>query len=1080
MKFSSSLSSNSSTHMYGCSHPASVAAYLHQYPHLGPHVIQTEESLFSTIAESFLFFNPDQNIYKLPALDPWFPSRNITLKRLQWLYHASRSHSSDIFLCSKESLSQKTLPLEAFERNIINLKVGASIPTENELQDAGYLFTIRVEEVGFFSLRGGFLDIFSPAHPYPIRIESIGDEVKYLYFFDPETQRNLYSIRSASITLAVELEFSGEMRWKAAQKIKNLPVIVQKTKPEHLIKKLAQGLFFPELALWISLFYESPCSALSFFSLSGNSTTLWRGEPSYSSNKTSEKLSKTKEDFNSYLLNQFYMEDLPCVNTSVFLYSLIQNQSHVWPIQLLDRKLSWPSLKDFKNHFIFISFQSESQKEQMQFHLENLGFKTNILSSKERHWNDWKEEQIQTPHTVHLISVALPFHIQTEESLFLRGDYLLGKPVTASMRPQSYFTKAQSLKFSEIKNGDLIVDRINGVGRYKGLKKLTINQVAREFLELEYRNKDKLYVPVTQLSRLFQFKTQMEEFVLDQLGHSQWKKKIAQAKKSIQEMVLELIKLYSIRANIKRPSFKNSSTIENFEKDFPFEETPDQLKAIQDVFKDMQSDHPMNRLIIGDSGYGKTEVAMRAMFKAVENGFQAALLAPTTVLTLQHFENFKKRFSQYPIRIELINRLIPRSKIKSLLKDIQNQKVDIVIGSHRLLSSDIEFKNLGLFVIDEEQRFGVRHKERLSKIKSNIDHIYMSATPIPRTLNMSLSGMKDISAIQTPPKHRLLAQTHITSFQEEKIKRAILNEVQRGGQVIFVHNRVQSLQKMYDQLQFLLPNIKIGMAHGQMKEQDLESRIVQFFEYKYDVLLCTTIIETGMDFERAHTIIINNAHQLGMSQLYQLKGRVGRRAYIQPYCYFIIPENLISEPSVVERFNYLQTCNHHHSGYHIARYDLERRGGGELFGIRQTGHIKNVGYDLYLEMLDNSLQPSKEELEDPDIQLPWAAYIPDFYIPYEKIRLMYYKYLCDLKDISLLKDLEKEWQDSFGPIPEELKNLVGQVMIQHQCRRLKIKELKALGHHLHIIFYDHSLSRKKIQLPEGFSWMNIYHLLSEK
>ena len=374
MKSNSHLSSQSLTHMYGCNHPSSVAAYLHQYSPSGPHVIQTQELLFSIIKESFLFFNPNQNIYTLPALDPWFPSRSVTLQRLKWLYHASCAHSSDIFLCSKESLSQKTLPLEIFQKNVKNLEIGSSIPTEDELQDCGYISTMRVEEMGFFACRGGFLDIFSPAHPYPIRIESIGDEVEHLYFFDPETQRNLYSIRSVTITLALELEFSGEMRWKAAQKIKSLPDDVQKTIPENLLKKLAQGLFFPELTLWIPLFYESPSSALSFFSQSKNPVVLWVDESQPSKNETPMESSKTEENFNSYLVRQFHMKKLPSISSSVFLHSLIQGTSNVWPIQILNQNLSWTSLKDNKNNFIFINFQSESQKEQIQFHLKRLGF----------------------------------------------------------------------------------------------------------------------------------------------------------------------------------------------------------------------------------------------------------------------------------------------------------------------------------------------------------------------------------------------------------------------------------------------------------------------------------------------------------------------------------------------------------------------------------------------------------------------------------------------------------------------------------------------------------------------------------
>ena len=1064
------MKSNQNHTYYGCSHPASIAAYLHQQPRGGPHIIQTRESLFASVKESFLFFNPDLNIHILPALDPWFPSRSITLERVKWLYHASRAHSSDIFLCSKESLSQKTLPIESFQKNIRTLKVGSLVPTDTELQDRGYISAMRVEEIGFFARRGGFLDIFSPAHPHPIRIESIGDEIEKIYFFNPETQQNIYTIQSADLILASEFEFSGEMRLKVAQKIREL----KKETPDYFFKKISQGLFFHELALCIPLFYESPSSALSFFK---NPAVFWIDHSQTSEEK---KFTDSEENnFSSHMINQFYMEKLPLsLHHSVSLHPLISDSSHEWPVKVLNKKLSWNSLKDFKNNFIFVTFQSETQKEQIKYQLQEMDFQVKVISSKEREWNLWKEEQMEFSKGVHLVPFELPFHFQVENTSFLRGDQLLGKPISASRREQSYFNKARSLKFSEIKEGDLIVDRINGVGRYRGLKQMKINQSSQEFLELEYKNKDKLYIPVTQLSRLFQFKTQLKEFTLDQLSQPFWKRKLAQAQRSIQEMVLELIQLYSLRAKIKRPAFKKPELIEQFEKEFPFEETLDQLKTVKDIFQDMYKDSPMDRLIIGDSGYGKTEVAMRAMFLAVENGYQVAFLAPTTVLTMQHFENLKKRFSSYPIRIGLLNRLVSREKIKHLISDIQNHKVDIVVGSHRLLSSDVQFKKLGLFVVDEEQRFGVRHKEKLKKMNSNMDCIYMSATPIPRTLNMSLSGMKNISVIQTPPKDRILPQTAVISFQEEKIKRAILNEIQRGGQVLFVHNRVQSLEKIYDQLSSLLPQAQIGVAHGQMKESTLESRMIRFFKHEYDILLCTTIIETGMDFERANTIIINNAHQFGMSQLYQMKGRVGRRAHIQPYCYFILPENIISDPSMIERFNHLQTRSSRNSGYQIARYDLERRGGGELFGTKQTGHIKNIGYDLYLEILDSSLHPSEENILDIEIKLPWAASIPSTYMPDEKMRLMYYKHLCDLKDTSELKDLEKEWEDSFGPIPVELKNLLGQVIIQQQCRRIKIKELKVLGKSLHLIFQDGS--REKIQLPEEFSWVHIHHVLSQK
>ena len=623
------------------------------------------------------------------------------------------------------------------------------------------------------------------------------------------------------------------------------------------------------------------------------------------------------------------------------------------------------------------------------------------------------------------------------------------------------------------------MDKIHGVGLYQGLKTLTFNKKAGEYIELEYKNADRLYIPIHHLYRLFRFKSSLGRRAIDELGQPYWSQKMDKAKKSIQTLVLDLLQLYSKRSQVKRTPFKTPSPdLKQFEKNFPFEETKDQSNTIEQVFKDMARPFPMDRLIIGDSGFGKTEVSMRAVFKAVEDGYQAVFLAPTTILSLQHFKNFQSRFASWPMRIELVNRLIAPSKVKSILSDLEQQKIDILIGSHRLLSSDIRFKKLGLIIIDEEHRFGVRQKEKLKKLKLNVDCIYMSATPIPRTLNMSLSGAKDISLIQTPPKNRIAPKVSVISFQKDKIKTAILREIQRGGQVIFIHNRVQDLNKIYNQLRLWLTDASIGMAHGQMNEKELEKNILDFFKQKYELLLCTTIVETGMDFEKANTIIINDAHKLGLSQLYQLRGRVGRRADIQSYCYFILPEHLSPLSSAVERLNFLQTHNYLNSGYQIARFDLELRGGGEFLGAKQSGHLQNIGYDLYLDLLEEKLNPEKSISFEPEINLPWPAYIPSSYIPHDRVRLMYYKHLLDIEDTQKLPSFEEELQDSFGPLPDEVKNLIGQVMILHLCRKLKIKDLKVLGSTLYLIFLEQN-NKMKIPLKTDSSWAEVYDHLSQ-
>ena len=1090
--------------VYGLSQPEFIAAYLEEHEQAGPYVIQTQESFFDSIEEFFLFFNPKRRVYKLPLLDPLFASRTVSLTRLDWLYQASvqKEGSQDVFLCSQKSLMQKTMPESEFKKNTISLERGSKNPSDDDLFRLGYLPSVRVESAGFFSRKGSILDIFSPGCFHPIRIEIFEESVSSIRLFDAQSQLSLYNLSKARLAPALEVIFDSESRFRAIKKLKQL-----KNLPDYFIKKLAEGLFFPEVSLMVPFFYEKFSSPLNFFQSDflfldhefyqeknirfsnqnqPQETNLKKSyqqvshEDSSDSFKNSKSLRGQSHSFEDVLKNNFYFKEIKKPKAISKFYPLIEEgKGRMWEAQLLKHPPSWDLFKEERPPFIFISVNGENVKEQLRFQIEKRGFKCIECEEEELQWSVLKEEQFQNPDKIHIVSNFLPESFKTPESLFLRGDKLIGR-ISSQSRKEKIFPFSKAFQFSEIKEGDLIVDQMNGVGMYKGLKTFQAGNITQEYVELEYKDQNKLYIPVSKVHRLFRFKTSFsknsDKAVLDQLGASRWNEKMAGAKTAIKKKVLDLLKLYSVRSQTKRPAF-NPKSLEliRFEKEFPFEETPDQMKAIQDIFGDMSSEKPMDRLIIGDSGYGKTEVSMRAVFKAVEDGFQAAFLSPTTILSLQHFKSFQERFSGFPVRIELLNRLTPKSKIKQILQDTYDRKVDVLIGSHRLLSSDVRFKNLGLLVVDEEHRFGVMQKEKLKKLNMNIDCIYMSATPIPRTLSMSLNGVKDISVLNTPPKNRKPPRVFISSFQEDKIKQAVQFEVKRGGQVIFVHNRVHSLDEMYKKLKHLLPNVSICKVHGRMSEGELESNILKFFNFQCDMLLCTAIIETGMDFERANTIIINNAHQFGLSQLYQLKGRVGRRALASSFCYFVLPEHLISNPSIIERFNFLQTHSESGSGYQAARYDLERRGGGEFLGEKQSGLIDNIGYDLYLEMLEDHLHPENIYFE-PEIILSWSSYIPSSYIPHSRVRLMYYKYLCDLEDMSQIEKLETEWRDSFGPLPEEVKNLLGEVLIKNRCKNLKITELKVLKNHLYLKFED---SQKKILLPKQFSWVTVYNLLEE-
>lgn len=1080
--------------IYGCEHPASIAVFISLYKNKGPHIIQVPENLFNDLEQSFSFFNPYLKVHKLPSIDPWFPSQETTKMRIKWFYHALRASPRDIFLCSSKSLRQKTIPKEKF--SIHHLTIQSSLPSIQLLNSLGYIASLQTEEEGLFSQRGAILDIFSPAHKHPVRLEALGDRIQSMRYFDPQTHLSSHPIFSMDLIPLHEIPFSAEFRLKVTKKLNSLSSLFH-SDIHFYLEKLSKGLFFSEASLLIPFFYDRPGQALDFFQSQFQFWTF---------NETSQNFKNTsnnkEKSFYEFLNHQLFFNKIKSISSSIHLQSIIHENKNIWPFRILKKIPRHKFFNSFKPHSIFISSPSETQTQQIQFQLQKEGLTACIVSSKDRHWLKWKEEQCYNPKIVHLIPSFIPYHFKSPDSVFIKGDQWLGKTHTPSPTPfSSYFSKINAFRFSEITMNDPVVDKIHGVGLYRGLKTFTFDQKISEYIELEYKNSDKLYIPVFHLHRLFHFKSRLGIQAIDELGQPYWRHKLAKAKQSIQNLVLDLLKIYSTRSKIKRPPFKSpSKEFLQFEKNFPFEETTDQLNAIKDIFKDMSRSYPMDRLIIGDSGFGKTEVAMRAIFKAVEDGYQVAFLAPTTVLSLQHFKNFKNRFSKWPFHIELINRLISTLKIKKILTDLHQQKIDILIGSHRMLSPDVQFKNLGLIVIDEEHRFGVRQKEKLKKLKLNVDCIYMSATPIPRTLNMSLNGVKDISLIHTPPKNRLSPKIFIIPFQEEKIKIAILREINRGGQVLFIHNKIQSLKKIYNQLIHLFPNISIEMAHGQMEEKELEKNILDFFSHRCDLLLCTTIVETGMDFEKANTIIINDAHLLGLSQLYQLRGRVGRRAFMQSYCYFVMPEHIENSLSV-ERLNFLQTHNYLNSGYQIARYDLELRGGGEFLGSKQSGHLQNIGYDLYHEMLEENLNPEKKINFEPEIKLPWPAYIPHSYIPHDKLRLMYYKYLSDIHDITKIQNFEDELRDGFGPLPEEVKNLIGEMIIRYLCYQLKIKELKVIKNRLHLTWIHSSVNQtdhllqtnkfpalnkkstqntsKQITFPEINSWVQVYDYLKQ-
>ncbi|HMQ53712.1 MAG TPA: transcription-repair coupling factor, partial [Anaerolineae bacterium] len=627
------------------------------------------------------------------------------------------------------------------------------------------------------------------------------------------------------------------------------------------------------------------------------------------------------------------------------------------------------------------------------------------------------------------------------------------KPTTVR-RPRARKGVTPETFFADVNAGDLVVHIEHGIGRYVGLVKLNFDGVEREYLSVEYANGDKLYVPIHQADRLARYVGPDEAAPpLNRLGSADWNTVKRRAKKAVEDIAKELLEVYAKREIAPGHAF--SADVEwqrEIEDAFPFVETDDQLRAIADVKADMEKPKPMDRLICGDVGYGKTEVALRAAFKAVMDGRQVAILAPTTVLAQQHYQTFTDRLENYPVQIEILSRFRTKPQQDETLDNLVTGVTDIIIGTHRLLQKDVKFKNLGLLIIDEEQRFGVKQKERLKQLRTEVDVLTLTATPIPRTLHMSLSGVRDLSTIDTPPEERLPVQTIVTSYDEQLMRKAILRELDRGGQIFYVYNRVMGIEQKANRLRNILPEARVEVAHGQMSPRQLERVMVNFIAGEFDVLVCTTIIESGLDMPNVNTLIVDRADRMGLAQLYQLRGRVGRGA-VQAYAYFLTPKHQELNPEAVKRLEAIAEATELGSGFRIAMRDLEIRGAGDLLGAKQHGHMAAVGFDLYTRLLAQAIREisgddprsiTSEEAtayltplaDSVQLNLPIPAYVPEDYLPEEKIRFRLYRRLAGITTLKGIDEMGVELQDRFGELPEPVANLLYQL-------RLKILAMEA-------------------------------------
>ncbi|MFN8945710.1 MAG: transcription-repair coupling factor [Pseudobdellovibrionaceae bacterium] len=1076
-----------------------------------PHLIICDSDVSAErLGKSLRAFDPQRNCHLLKGHDvsPYsglYPSPTHGYERLRFLYAAHSARPTDIFICSAIGLLQKTIPFQILARKTFRYEVGDELPEKFEsfLVSMGYRASPLVEDCGSFALRGGVIDIFPPNSISPIRVELFGDQIESIRYFDLKSQRSSEQNLLKSFTLipAHECLYEEGYHEKLVDMVRvhlSERTILHAEKDE-LLRSVIHKTMFPGIEFLLPYFYPQLDSILDHFS---SPLHLWFLDELALTQVTDSFAEDLEKDFAksealpfalppSILYSKFADLEQPADSRKISMVDLeffsTDEDADTNPDQQIRysskmlREFSSTHLKflpgsdhwldeikrklqAFKssNLSVFICFQNTTLIDRAVLLLEKMDFVGKKVEHDQYLWDDWTSEQKNSPKLFHLIPRPLEesFRLDEENIVFLRDEDFFGKKAKSrSSSVDDFNKKAKRLNFGDLSPNDLVVHAKHGVGQYEGLKLMLIGGVENEFIQVSYKGKDKLYLPVYRIGQLQKYAGSAGTTVLDRLGDQGFEKTKSQVKKHLQDLAADLLKLYAARAEIQRPPFLFfEDAILQFDNQFPYGETDDQLKAIADIKADLSKPRPMDRLVCGDVGFGKTEVAMRAAFFILQNQKQVAILAPTTVLTFQHFENFKKRFAGWPYRIEVINRFVSNVEAKKIIEDTKNGLVKILIGTHRLLSKDIAFADLGLLIVDEEQKFGVAHKEKIKKVKLNVDTIALSATPIPRTLNMALMGVRDLSLINTAPVDRLPTRTFVSKFDEATIRKAITSEIARGGQVYFIHNRVQSIYGIADEVRAIVPEARIRVGHGQMEEEELEKTMLAFFNHEIDVLVCTSIVESGMDVSRANTMFIESAHLFGLSQLYQLRGRVGR-SKSRAYCFLMLPRGRQLDKLAQERLKVIQENTELGSGIKIAQYDLELRGSGNILGEDQSGHVNSVGYEMYMDLLAEALAEAQgKPLDDfelePEINLRIAAMIPDTYISDIRLRLSYYKALADIKDQSELDLIEEEMRDQFGKIPEPVVNLMGIMLIRRQCKNLGVRDISAGPKNISLIFTD--------------------------
>ncbi len=1015
-------------------------------------------------------------------------------RRIKTLYHLIESDPPTLTVTTVGALQQKLLPKDAMTQFSELLMVGEEVDRDNLIQKlvaGGYNRAAVVEEPGDFSLRGGILDVFSPLYPDPVRIEFFGDTVDSIRSFSADTQRTSNRLDEAVILPARETivqrseinQIAARIRTRASEL--GLPV----TQVRQIIQRIKEEGVFPGIEGLSSLIYEHldcfwdyvSSRSLFVFIEPGNlaaAASQFEEQVTHSCQSARDhgqlcvepsEIAMSWDQIQNHLLDwkPLSFRALPVSSqgtaqlsdglfcetrvsdTDDLRRSLVAARSSETPFQVLS---DWLTKQRSSDKDVLMVCRRPSNHKRLRQILSTYGIEPASIESL--------ADTIAVRGRVYILDGAVSAGFSWPEAglALITDEEIFGtvyrRPTTPARRKV-----AEILNLDDLKQGDLVVHADHGIGRYEGLAKLRLNGSTNDFLQLLYKDDDKLYVPVERMN-LIQKYMGVDGFVpvLDKMGGKSWERMKDKVKRSAEKIAGELLKLYAQRKVQQGYAYAaGDNYFREFEEGFPFEETADQRKAIEQVLDDMRRPMPMDRLICGDVGYGKTEVALRAAFLAINDGKQVAVLVPTTVLAEQHFETFKSRFERYPVQVASMSRFRPLKEQKQIVDGLKQGTIDIVIGTHRLLQKDIAFKDLGLLILDEEQRFGVRHKERIKRMRANVDVLTLTATPIPRTLHLSLLGIRDISIISTPPEQRRPIVTYISEFDDALVAEAVRKELRRGGQIFFVHNIIRGIQRIADRLRQLVPEVRLGVAHGRMPEDQLEKVMLDFMQKRLDMLVCTTIVESGLDVASANTMFINRADHFGLAQIYQLRGRVGRSDE-QAYAYLFIPAESTLTKEAQKRLKVLMEYSDLGSGFQIAMSDLKIRGGGTILGASQSGHIAAVGYDMFLKLMETSIaeikgEPVIEDLE-PEINLPLSAFIGEDYISDIDQRLLIYRRLARMTELKEISDLKSEMTDRFGRLPEESENLLLKIMLKIMAVRAGCKKLDLYDNRLALAFSE--------------------------